>query len=182
MKSKSGNNHRHRENNHDHIEADTHYENEDEFLDELLLSDDQIPFPNNENWNHLGRTVRNAAEEKHSKSKNLRFLRFWAVAASLVLILGIAVLYLKEGDTRQLAHAPIRPAEELGIEEATEIDIVQIEALLIQTEMDVLSLDLLETEEDAYEGEEDDDIDIIELFSSYDIDPAQLFDEYIRAL
>ena len=65
----------------------------------------------------------------------------------------------------------------------SENDIAQIEALLIQTELDVLSLDLLETEEGSYEDEGDDEkIDIIELFSSYDLDPAQVIDDYIGAL
>ena len=152
----------------------THQHDEELLREALFLPRNQIPFPDNDGWRDLGRIAR---EQSHKRKVPL--LAYWAAAAVLVGLLIIGGLMLQSAEKSDSTIASTPKIQGSAVGKAEFVATTQIEALLIQTELDSLSLDLLDAE---INDDEDEPIDIIDLLGSYEIDPVLVIDEYIRAL
>ena len=154
---------------------------DDKLVQSLLIANNKIPFPKTEEWKNLGEVARKKAKEKENKPfPKYQIISFWAIAASLVILLGIAALNVSPPAGKNM----IGQSEPLLLERATEQsdaqeEFVQIEALLLQTELDIIAVELAEV---TIGDDDEPEVDILEVITDYDIDPAMLFENYMKAL
>ena len=116
-------------------------------LDELILPEDRIQYPDSDEWHRLGATVRAKAGQGTAKAPALRLLPKLALAASFLVLLLLAALWRR--DARIESQEAV--AEERAVPESVvpapvgvplEQQLSELDALTARLELDYVQLEL----------------------------------------
>ncbi len=154
-------------------------EEDDEIINDLLLPDDKIDYPAGDKWSNLGRNIRQQVARETRPILRFRPIMVFAAAASFMFIMGIVVMRFSEQTDYNTPGRVAVQEDNQSVDEPVDAEFATMELLMLQTELDLLSLELCESDPTVSDL---DCLDIREIIQSNEVGTDLVIEDYMQLL